>query len=157
MRSIRAFLAGTMLLTGCFYSSANAAEGPASGALVKMAPAAALQCVKAYMVAGKGYYLASARKDKLVFVRGMQNPYSLQEQITSPTSIIYERVHVDVQRAGDTTRVATFYSVVVPPTSKFEKETIAVEYGNQDMRRSYKRSARLAAWINSRPNADACY
>ena len=155
--SLVRILAAAGLITALAGPARAVDDAPAAGALVSMPAKDALQCVKAYMIAGGGYYLVREDERRLVFVRGMRNPYSLQEQITTPLTIMYERVHVEVQQAGDTTRIATYWVAVAPPQTRFEKEAVAVEEGNQDMRRSYKRAKKMARWIKSRKSPNDCY
>ena len=156
--------AGAVLLTAGVASYATAQSSiPESGALVSMPVADAASCTKKYMAAKKAYYVALDGSDHLIFERPTMNPYA---SIFRPNSMVYERVHVRFQRVADTTRVLTYYQIVVAPLEKHaqlpilpprEKTGTITEYGHPDMKLSHRRAAKLARWIKKQPSPDHCY
>lgn len=150
-------IAGAAVLFAGIATQSQAAQGPDAGVVVNAPAEMARECTKVYMVAGKTYYIVHEEDLRLVFERGRANPYSLQAIFSSPTRLLYERVYVQFQPAGNGTQVVAFHQTFAPVASRYEDQSVAPEPTKQDMTPSSQYAAKLAEWINSKKSANECY
>lgn len=134
--------------------TASAQTIPESSALVSIPAIDAANCTKKYMVSRKAYYVAADDGTKLVFERPTINPYS---SIFRPYTSVYERVHVRFEQVADTTRILTYYQIIVDRNKKVGPSTTITEYGHPDMKLSHERAIRIAKWIKKQPSTSNCY